>query len=115
MGTLHGLTQEQTLGVLIDPTRELGGPKPGGEARRELNRRDGYEPTPEEEEVRAGPQGLALMFLIDRGGVIRWRWVEAMRRPEDVGTFPSASELLGAAQSVIYSERTAPSGAVRDS
>jgi hypothetical protein len=64
--------------------------------------------------VRAGLQGLALMFLIDRGGVIQWRWVEAMRRPEDVGTFPSASEMLGAAQSVIYSERATGSDVARD-
>ena len=114
LGTLHGLTQEQTLGILLDPTGELGGPKPGSEARRELNRRDGYEPTPQEEEVRAGPQGLALMSLIDRGGVIQWRWVEAMRRPEDVGTFPSPSELLAAAQSVISSERATASDVARD-
>jgi hypothetical protein len=109
MGTLHGLTQEQTLGILIDPTGELGGPTPAGAARRELSRRDGYETTPEEDEMRSGPQGLAVMYLIDAGGVIRWRWVEAMRCPEDIGTFPRGSELLTATRSAVSSARTEPS------
>jgi peroxiredoxin len=112
--TLHGLRHEQALGILIDPTGELGGPKPGGEARDELNRRDRYEPTPQEDEVQARPQGMASIFLIDRGGVIQWRWIEAMQRAEDVGTFPSAAELLGAAQSMVYAERATASDGFRD-
>ena len=115
MGTLHGLTQEEALGILIDPTGELGAPTPAGAARRELSRRDGYQTTPEEDEVRAGPQGLAVMYLIDIGGVVRWRWVEAMRRPEDVGTFPRGSELLSATQDAISPAWTVPSSAAPDS
>ena len=106
--SLHGLTHEHALALRIDPTGELGGSKPAAEARDELNRRDGYVTTPQEDQLRARPQGLAMLFLIDRIGVIQWRWIEAMRRPEDVGTFPDATELLSAARTL---EAGAPAAA----
>ena len=100
LGTLHGLTHEQALQVVVNPNGELDRPKPIGEAREELNRRDGYVTTPEEDVVRRGPQGLTMLFLADREGIIQWRWIEAERRPEHVGAFPDATELMEKAQTV---------------
>ena len=99
--TRHGLTLEQRDALLfgpdavrVDPTGELGQPLPFREARQELNRRDGYVLTPDEEERRAAGPGFQMLFLIDRNGVIRWRWVEASKRPRDIGLLLPMPELL---------------------
>lgn len=97
---IHPMTWEQVIAMPIS-VPELGGPRPAGEARDALNRLDGYETTPQEDRVRAGSQALAMIALIDRDALIRWRWLEAMRRPEDVGTFPDATELLVAARHLV--------------
>lgn len=101
--TLHSLSREERDALLsgpdamrIDPSGELDEPLPFVEVRAELNRRDGYVLTPEEEHVREGGAGLEVFFLIDRDGVIRWRWIEALEHPQRVGLFPSPSELIGA-------------------
>lgn len=93
-------TFEELRRVKLDPGGELGAPTPVPEARVELNRRDGFEMTFEDEHMRAqGHQWLGL-FLIDRDGIIRWRWVEAMHSPETVRTFPAETELLDAARAI---------------
>ena len=109
----YGATAEQMSNIRIDPTGELGGPRPIPEGRDELNRRDGVELTPEERQMRARGHQLLGLFLIDRDGVIRWRWVEAMERQDDVGTFPTASEVLSAVQ-VVASPSPAENRAVTD-
>jgi hypothetical protein len=108
--TLHGLSRDEREALLsgpnamrVDPTGELGTPLPFLEARHELNSRDGYVLTPEEEAVRAAGAGVETFFLIDREGVIRWRWIEAMERPNDIGLLPSPSELVAAARTVVAS------------
>jgi hypothetical protein len=106
----YSATLEQLKIVRIDPTGELGAPMPIAQARAELNRRDGFEPTAEDRRMQARDTQLLGLFLIDKDAVIRWRWVEAMERPQDVGTFPTASELLQAAQTVA-SPSAADSGA----
>lgn len=105
--TLHGLTREQRDAlisgpdaVLVDPTGELGRPLPFIEARHELNRRDGYVLTPDEEAVRAAG-GMQMLFLIDRGGVIRLRWVEASERARDIGLLLPMSELLAGVETAV--------------
>jgi hypothetical protein len=99
----YSATTGQLAGIRVDPTGELGGPMPIPEARDELNRRDGVTPTSEELGRRAHGHQLLGLFLIDRNGMIRWHWVEAMERPEDLDTFPMASEVLSAAQGVVAS------------
>ena len=96
----YGVTPEQLTGILIDPTRELGEARTILQGRAELNRRDGFEATPEDRQMQARDTQLVGLVLIDDAGIIRWRWVEAMERPQDVGTFPAASEILQAAQTV---------------
>jgi len=97
----YSTTAEQLRGVEIDPTGELGRPQPIPEGREELNKRDAFELTPEERVMRAKGHQLVGLFLIDREGVIRWRWVEAMESPEDIGRFPTASQVLTAAEALV--------------
>jgi len=99
--TLHGLTSDEVdallygpEAVLVDPTGELGRPTPFVAARHELNRRDGYVLTADEEQVRAAGPGLQMLFLIDRGGVIRWRWIETAEQPRAFGRLFPLSGLL---------------------
>ncbi len=96
----YSATAEQLAGIRVDPTGELGRPTPIPEARDELNRRDGVTPTPEELQRRARGHQLLGLFLIDTDAIIRWHWVEAMERPEDMDTFPTASKVLSAAEAV---------------
>ena len=102
MSVLHGLGQDQIAailsdgpeGVRVDPTGELGQPTPYSTARHELNRRDGYVLTAEEEEVRAAGPGLQMLFLIDRDGVIRWRWIETEEHVRNIGLLLPMSRVL---------------------
>ena len=111
LSTLHGLTQDQVHaliygpdGVLVDPGDELGQPMPYLAARHELNRRDGYVLTADEEQVRTAGPGLQMVFLIDRGGVIRWRWIEAAEQARDLGLLLPMSRLLAEVGAMV--ERT---------
>ncbi len=116
---LHGLTRDQRNAllsgpeaVLVDPAGELGQPMPFIDARHELNRRDGYVLTADEEQVRAAGatpvprllEQLNMLFLIDRGGVIRWRWIEAGERPRDIGLLLPMSHLLAEVGTAVACE-----------
>ena len=50
--------------------------------------------TANEEQVRTAGPGLQMVFLIDRGGVIRWRWIEAAEQARDRGLLLAMSRLL---------------------
>jgi len=108
----HGLTRDQRDALMsgpdalrVDPAGELGQPLPFIEARDELNRRDGYVLTPDEEAVRAAG-GMQMFFLIDRGGGIRWRWVEASKRARDIGLLLPMPELLTGVETAITLNNT---------
>ena len=113
MSALHGLTQDQVAGilsgpeaVLVDPTGELGHPTPYPTARLELNRRDGYVLTAEEEEVRAAGPGLQMLFLIDRDGVIRWRWIETEEHVRNIGLLLPMSRVLAEVETTVACANT---------
>ena len=61
----------------VNPTDELPEPLPVGEAAQALTRLDRYRPTDtdQEEQKRTWNQS-AGEFLIDRGGIVRWAFVE---------------------------------------
>jgi hypothetical protein len=110
MSALHGLTQDQVAAilfgpeaVLVDPTGELGQPTPFVAARQELNRRDEYVLTADEEQVRAAGPGLQMLFLIDRGGVIRWRWLETQEHARAIGLLFPMSRLLAEVGTTVAS------------
>lgn len=84
----------------IDPTGELGPTQPI-EANDALNRKDGFELTAEDEAIFAahGTQ-FAGQFLVDRDGIVRWRWLEAPSSAAELCRFPGAQEILDAARQI---------------
>jgi peroxiredoxin len=68
----------------------------GGEI---LNQRDGFNMTAEDSHVMENHWNqLDGLFLIDRNGVVQWRYLEAAEDPTQLGSFPSESELLEVAE-----------------
>lgn len=85
----------------INPTGELPQALPPLEANSALNDKDGFALTPADEAiVAANPAQLAGHFLIDRDGIVRWASVEATGGLNELGTFPTPTELLAAARSL---------------
>jgi len=91
---------EQMDKVRINPTGELPEPLPVSRAGKALQERDGYVSTPADQGdvERQWPQ-LKGLFLIDRGGIVRWSHIEC----EDeglagIGKFPSEQTILDAAR-----------------
>ena len=83
----------------IDPTGELGQPTQPMEANGVLNRKDAFELTKADEEIfEAHGTQFAGQFLIDREGVVRWRWTEAPQSAGELCRFPSGQEILEAAR-----------------
>jgi peroxiredoxin len=91
-------TIEEFLSHRINPTRELEAPVNPLESNDVLNARDGFCLTEADEQVRArhGTQ-LVGMFLIDREGIVRWRFVEGESTPADIGRFPTPQQIVDAA------------------
>jgi peroxiredoxin len=66
-----------------------------------LNRRDGFEPNEIDQQVAmAHGTQLAGYFLLDRDGIIRWLFIEAAARMNDLTKFPSADEIVAAARAL---------------
>ena len=51
--------------------------------------------------ARHGSQ-LAGQFIIDAGGTVRWSFVEAFERPDQVGCWPSDEEMVATARRVLH-------------
>ena len=90
---------EDFAATRIDPTGELGAPTQPVEANGVLNRKDGFELTAADEAIVAvhGTQ-FAGQFLLDRDGIVRWRWTEAPTSANELCRFPSAAEMIEAAR-----------------
>jgi peroxiredoxin len=72
------------------------------EANDHLNKRDGFELTDaDRHSQQAHGTQLIGYFGIDREGVVRWRYLEAERRPEDIGTLPTQADLLVAGRALV--------------
>jgi peroxiredoxin len=95
------VTMGQLLGVKVNPTGELPEPQNVFVASETLNKRDGFEVTEVDQQI-AAAHGLQLggHFLIDRTGIVRWRYIEAAERIEDLSKFPTDEEILGAARAL---------------
>jgi peroxiredoxin len=90
--------------VRINPEGVFPKPLPVREAAEELSRMDGYvmSETDGREVERQWPQ-LKGQFLIDRDGIVRWANIECGRDGlPGLGGFPTADELIAAAQHVIH-------------
>jgi hypothetical protein len=66
-----------------------------------LNRAEGFQPTPEDmQTMEQHWNQLDGLFLIDQEGVVRWRYLEAVNDPSDLGSFPSEQEMLAAVRAL---------------
>ncbi len=83
----------------INPTGELPEPLPVPTAGDALDKLDKFEEIKtDEDKAPGGSLALSGYFLIDRGGIVRWRFVEAIDSLSDYGQYPNADEMLQAAQ-----------------
>jgi peroxiredoxin len=95
------VTMGQLQALRVNPTGELPEPLNPFAAMEILNKKEGFEPNEADQQIVAahGTQ-LTGHFLIDQHGIIRWSYVEASERLEDLGQLPSEEEILRAARSL---------------
>lgn len=94
----HQISIDEFLSHRINPTGELPAPANPLESNDVLNAKDGFRMTAEDEAIRAR-YGTLLVgnFLIDRAGVIRWRYLEGEASPAEIGRFPTIDQIVAAA------------------
>ena len=96
------LNPKDLVNIRLNPTGELPEALPVIEASNALDEIDGFEPVSTDE---AGPPAdlspLVSYFLIDRGGIVRWLFVEALSDPSEYGKHPSDDEVLEAAHAMV--------------
>jgi peroxiredoxin len=95
------VTMGQMLALKMNPMGELSEPQNPFVAMETVNKRDGFELNETDQRI-AAEHGMQLTghFLIDRQGIIRWGYIEAIERIEDILQFPSEEEILRAARSL---------------
>jgi peroxiredoxin len=95
-------TFDEFMSHRINPTGELPEAVNPFESNDLLNARDGFQPTPEDVAVRERHGTLLIgHFLIDRDGIIRWRFLEGEATPADIGRLPTPDQIVAAARTVI--------------
>jgi peroxiredoxin len=94
-------TLERLMSTRVNPNGEMPEPIALFEVNEQLNRQDGFQMTEADQHTQQA-HGTQLIghFVIDRDGVVRWRYLEAERRPEDIGTLPTEANFLAAAGTV---------------
>jgi peroxiredoxin len=66
-----------------------------------LDKQEGFQRTEVDQQIMAAHwTQLVGLFLIDRDGTIRWSFIEAPNRPDEITNFPSDDEILGAARAL---------------
>jgi peroxiredoxin len=90
-------TIDEFLSHRINPTGEMPAAVNPIESNDVLNGKDGFQMTSEDEHVRER-HGTLLVghFLVDRAGVIRWRYLEGESTPSDIGRLPTPDEIVTA-------------------
>lgn len=90
----------------VNPTGELAEPLPVRQAAEALAQLDGYieNQTDHADLERQWPQ-LKGQFLIDREGLVRWTHIECSEGLAGIGKFPSAQEIVAAAQTALGREK----------
>jgi peroxiredoxin len=93
----YAVTEEQVNTVRVNPNGIFPEPVLASEASELLNRADDF-PWTEVDGQTAERHWTQLdgLFLIDRGGTVRWRYLEAYDDPTELGAFPSEDELVAA-------------------
>lgn len=95
----ESVTMGELQAVRMNPTGELDEPQNPFAAMEILNKKEGFEANEIDHQI-ASAHGTQLTghFLIDRGGIVRWRRVEAAERIDQLSKFPSDEEILTAAR-----------------
>lgn len=89
------------MSMQVDLPGEFPGPVNRMAAAEALNARDGYETTPDDERMMATGNGqLFGQFLLDRDGIVRWRFTEVPEGGRFMFGVPSPEELMSAAAKV---------------
>ncbi len=94
-------TQAQFMAARHNPDGLLPAPMQPMESNFAINAREGFEMLEADNAILAthGTQ-LAGHFLVDRDGIVRWTQIEAPEGPNDLGTMPSAAQILAAVGSL---------------
>ena len=95
------MNMNDAMKLVINPGGELPEAMPLPLAGEALDALDGFEAVVTDE-PKAPPGNLALAgyFLIDRAGLVRWRFIEAQDDLASYGQMPGMAELTAAAQAV---------------
>jgi len=89
------------LAARVNPKGLLPEPVDAMSANDIVNKQDGFQLTEVDRQIVAAHQTqLTGLFLIDRDATIRWSYVEAPSRPDELLKFPSNDEILGAARAL---------------
>ena len=93
------VTMGQLQSLMINPSGTLPEPQNVFALSETMNKQDGFEMTEADQQV-AAAHALQMTghFLLDRNGIVRWRYIEASERMEDFSKFPSDEEILAAAR-----------------
>lgn len=89
------------MSMQVELPGELPGPMNRMAAAEVLNTKDGYEITPDDQQMMATGNGqLFGQFLLDRDGIVRWRFTEVPEGGRFMFGMPSPQELMSAATEV---------------
>ena len=93
------VTMGQLQSLMINPSGTLPEPQNVFALSETMNKQDGFEMTEADQQV-AAAHALQMTghFLLDRNGIVRWRYIEASERMEDFSKSPSDEEILAAAR-----------------
>jgi peroxiredoxin len=91
-------TIDEFLSARVNPTGEMPAPVNPLESNDVLNAIDKFEMTPADQQIRErhGTQ-LVGLFIVDRDGIVRWRFLEGETTPNEIGRIPGMSEIVEAA------------------
>ena len=92
------ITLDEFLSHRINPTGEMPAPANPLESNDILNARDGFEMTPADVAIRERHGTLLVgQFMIDRAGVVRWRYLEGEATPAEIGRLPTPQQIVDSA------------------
>jgi peroxiredoxin len=97
------MSMNTVMSMRMDLPGELPEPMNPMAASEVLNTKDGYEITKDDERMMATGQGqLFGQFLLDREGIVRWRFTEVPEGGRLMFGAPSPQELMSAADQVAH-------------
>ena len=86
----------------INPTGELPKPLSPLKANAAVNRIEGFKPTFVDRKIQlAHGNTTAGYTLIDKDGIVRWRWLESQTGMEDLSKFPSVEDIIAAVSGAL--------------